>query len=323
MRHTGFVTVAAIVSGLLAACSREQSVLVTLGEEASRIDAITQILALGAFAILAIVVALLAAAIFSPEYRQLIAGERAILYGGVAFPVVVLTALLLFGVTTTAGLRQTDERAMRIHVEGKQWWWRVRYEGVAERAIESANEIRIPVGRTVEFVLSTGDVIHSFWVPNLAGKLDMIPGRTTRLQTVANLAGEMRGQCAEFCGGAHGLMSLRVVAMPADQFGQWVRSRISAVRDETTAGHKLFIAAGCGGCHTIDGTSAKGIIGPNLTDVGARRAIAAETLPMTRENLARWIAHSQSIKPENLMPEFNNLAEDELSLLSTYLEQLK
>lgn len=308
----------------LAACGREQSVLVPLGDEASRIGHLTQLLLFGGAAILALVVALLAAAVFLPDrYRKVLSGDSAILYGGVAFPAIVLTALLLFGVMTTAGLRQTHESAFRISVEGKQWWWRIRYEGIVERTIESANEIRIPVGQPVQFTLSTGDVIHSFWVPNLAGKLDMIPGRITKLQTVANVAGEMRGQCAEFCGGPHGLMSLRVIAMPPAEFAQWIRARAATVRDKASPGHNLFNAAGCGACHTIDGTLARGTIGPNLTDVGSRRAIAAETLPMSRDNLVRWITHNQSIKPENLMPQFSNLTEAELSLLSTYLEQLK
>jgi cytochrome c oxidase subunit 2 len=321
-RARSFVLCAAC---LAAGCGTEPSVLVAKGEEAERIEGLTHVLLLGGALILAIVVIVLAAAILLPDrHRQSLADERTIMVGGIAFPAVVMTALLAYGVSTTAGLRAETDPALRVFVEGKQWWWRVRYEGLGLDGVESANEIRLPVGRPVEFVLSSGDVVHSFWVPNLAGKLDMIPGRTTRLSTRATVSGEMRGQCAEFCGGPHGSMGLRVIAMPAVEFGEWATRRSRPLGTLVLSpGPDLFLAAGCGGCHTVKGTEARGTIGPNLTDFGARRAIAAETLSMSRENIANWIVHNQAIKPENIMPAFAHLSAAEVSLLAAYLEQLK
>jgi cytochrome c oxidase subunit 2 len=218
-------------------------------------------------------------------------------------------------------------KALQISVRGEQWWWRVVYANGAGRRIESANELRIPVGRPVELELTSADVIHSFWVPRLAGKLDMIPGRKTVLRLAATTPGTSRGQCAEYCGGAHALMSFYVVALPEPEFDTWLAHEGSpAARPENhdaRMGQLLFLSHGCGGCHTIRGTSAIGTIGPDLTHVGGRMSLAAATLPNTATAIARWIADNQHIKPQNRMPPFGIFSPSELALLSTYLAGLK
>ena len=308
------------MAAMLVGCGGEQSVLAPKGEGAHSIRVLAVVLFAGGAAVLVIVLAVTAAALWgSPSIRQALGAEKAIVIGGIAFPAVVLTALLIYGVLAMAPVR-AGESPVRIAVESQQWWWRVRYD-LDGTTFETANEIHIPVGRPVEFVLTSTDVIHSFWVPNLAGKIDMLPGRTTRLVALATEAGIMRGQCAEFCGGPHGLMSLRVVAMNEGDFAAWAAQ--SRTRDTSGEGYRLFMAAGCGGCHAIDGTDAKGRIGPDLTGVGGRAMLAAETLPVTRENMAQWIAFGKAIKPENRMPEFSHLTQGELTTLSDYLMRLK
>jgi cytochrome c oxidase subunit 2 len=214
--------------------------------------------------------------------------------------------------------------SVRIAVIGEQWWWRVVYVAPDGRRIESANEIRIPVGQPVALELTTADVIHSLWIPKLAGKLDMIPGRKNVLNVVANEPGISRGQCAEYCGGAHAMMSLYVVAMPENEFETWLAREASpALVAQSGAGQRLFFAGGCGACHAIRGTRAQGRIGPDLTHLGSRMSLAAATLPNRAEDIARWIRDSQHVKPENRMPPYGIFSADELAALAGYLADLK
>jgi cytochrome c oxidase subunit 2 len=221
----------------------------------------------------------------------------------------------------------SNEPSLRIAVDGRQWWWRVVYSDPNGNRIESANEIRIPVGQTVKLELTTSDVIHSFWVPRLAGKLDMIPGRKNVLTLVARESGVSRGQCAEYCGGAHALMSLYVVALPKMEFAAWLdheaKPAAPTTDPEARAGQMLFLSHGCGGCHTIRGTPAVGTIGPDLTHVGSRMSLGAAALPNDQASIARWITENQHIKPENRMPPFAIFNNKELSSLSLYLSGLK
>jgi cytochrome c oxidase subunit 2 len=203
----------------------------------------------------------------------------------------------------------------------------VSYAGADGRSVASANEIRIPAGRAVDFTLRSADVIHSFWVPSLGGKVDMIPGRTTHLRLGADRPGVFRGQCAEYCGGPHALMALEVVAMPAPEFDAWLaaqaRPAAEPATDEARRGRALFRAAGCGGCHAIRGTEAEGTLGPDLTHLGGRRSVGVDTLPMNPANLAQFIADGQHIKPGNRMPPFRIFTAEELNALATYLVGLK
>jgi cytochrome c oxidase subunit 2 len=314
----------------LGGCFGAQSVLAPIGPEAARIWQLGLLMLVGAALILLIVCAATWIAIRgSDRARRRLASDRTIVAGGIAFPVVTLTALLAYGVWVMRANLAPAATApqLRIEVVGESWWWRIAYRDRRGARIADANEIRIPVGREIEFVLTTADVIHSFWVPSLGGKLDMIPGRQNSLRLRADQPGVYRGQCAEYCGGAHARMSLEVRAMPAAEFDAWLEAASGPARepaDETARrGRELFLAAGCGSCHAVRGTPAEGAIGPDLTIVGARRFIGAATLPTTPAHLAQFITDSQHLKPGNRMPPFRVFTPDELDAVALYLAGLK
>jgi cytochrome c oxidase subunit II len=316
------------IASCIAACKENHSVLTPHGPVAEQIAALTWLLLGMAAAVAAIVAVTLWLALRGPEYcRNAIAQTRAVVAGGVIFPVIVLSILLFAGVQLSATLSTVEPRnAIRIEVTGEQWWWRVRYGASEERIVESANEVRIPVGQDIVFQLKSADVIHSFWIPSLAGKVDMIPGRSTSLRLAASMPGIYRGICAEYCGGAHAFMALDVIAMPEPEYQAWLQRAATAQAPSTDAsrrGETLFARSGCGGCHAIGGTAAKGTIGPNLTTLGARRSVAAGLLPMNEDSLARFIADGQHLKPGNKMPPFRIFSEGELRALTAYLVELK
>lgn len=319
----------AALTATLAGCAGPQSALAPLGAEAGRVAILFWFLTALSGIIFAGVMALTAVALFAgPVWRRRIADHRLVIGGGIVFPVVVLTGLLIYGLAVLqAGSARTGAAATRITVTGEQWWWRVAYDGPGGGRIVSANELRLPVGQPVEIALETADVIHSFWVPTIAGKLDMIPGRTNVLTVTATQPGISRGQCAEYCGGAHALMAFYVIAMPEEEFQAWLVEESAPAREPETGreirGLEIFLANGCGGCHSVRGTPANGVIGPDLTHVGSRMSLAAATLPNDAEAFARWIADNQHIKPENLMPPFQHFEETDLEALSVYLEGLK
>lgn len=314
----------------VAGCNEQQSVLKAVSPEADQLLLLWWILFWGSTAILLLVILFAGLAVFArPSHRHWLSRETTVVVGGVAFPIVTLTLLLIYGLTLTSadGRAGQSSDPLRITVVGEQWWWRVVYADDRAQSFESANELRIPVGRPVELSLAAADVIHSFWVPNLAGKLDMIPGRTNVLRLSASAPGISRGQCAEYCGGPHAMMAFYVVALPPDEFEQWraqAASPASLPHDEQARhGQQLFLSSGCGGCHTIRGTAANGRIGPDLTHVGSRHSLAAGILPNDAATIARWIKNNQHIKPENRMPPYEIFSEGELLALSTYLAALK
>jgi cytochrome c oxidase subunit 2 len=193
--------------------------------------------------------------------------------------------------------------------------------------VATANEIHIPVGQTVDIALTSDNVIHSFWVPELAGKLDTIPGQVNHLRLKATRAGVYRGECAEFCGIQHANMNFSVIAQAPADFDLWLSRRTSGAgiapsSDAAEAGELVFMREACAGCHTIRGTGAVGTVGPDLTDFGSRASIGSGTVPNTADNLARWITDSQTIKPGNLMPPLT-LSPSDVNALVTYLEGLK
>jgi cytochrome c oxidase subunit 2 len=250
-----------------------------------------------------------------------------IIAGGAVIPTVVLGALLAFGLAMLPDLvAPAPEGSLRILVTGEQWWWRVRYQGANGQPVELANEIRLPVGEPVEFQLGGADVIHSFWVPSLAGKIDMIPGRTTRLPVRPTRTGVFRGACAEFCGTAHALMNFYVSVVPKDEFARWLEHQsqpAAPAAQATSRGQELFLASGCPACHTIRGTPAVGVIGPDLTHVGSRLSLAAGTLPNERGAFRRWIARTAEMKPGVHMPPFGMLPGADLDALAEYLDGLQ
>lgn len=300
------------------------------GPFAAPISTLSAVLfAMGAAVLLIVTVALVVAVWGGPRWKARLGGERIIWIGGLAFPIVVLSAVLVYGLTVTGRITpDPDPDAQRVRVTGEMWWWRVAYlDADGREVLQDANEVHIPTGQPVVFELESADVIHSFWVPNLGGKVDMIPGRTNRLRLTAGEAGISRGQCAEYCGGAHALMSFFVVALPPEEYRIWRQREAQPARppsDEArAAGLELFLAGGCGACHAIRGTEARGTIGPDLTHLGSRHSLAAGTLRNDRASIARWIAESQHVKPENLMPPYGIFTDAERDLIATYLAGLE
>lgn len=319
----------AAVAPVLSACTERQSVMAAHGPEAERIALLAMVVFAGAAVVMAVVLAALWLALRgSARQRAALAGERAVRIGGIAFPVMTLTVLLGYGLwLMRESLAVEAAPALRIEVTGEQWWWRLGYRDSQGKAFAEANEIRIPVGVEVELELRSADVIHSFWVPSLGGKLDMIPGRTNRLRLKAERPGVYRGQCAEYCGGPHALMALEIVALPQAEFDAWLAAGLRpaevASGEAERSGAEMFLAAGCGGCHAVRGTAAEGMIGPDLSRVGGRRFLAAATIPTSRENLARFIADGQALKPGNPMPPFRIFTPAELDALAAYLASLR
>jgi cytochrome c oxidase subunit II len=251
---------------------------------------------------------------------------RLVLVLGAATTVIVLSLSFV----SYAGQRTIfakDENALRLKIVGHQWWWEVRYEADnPHQSFVTANEIRIPTGQPVKVELESADVIHSFWVPSLTGKMDLITGQKNELQFTAKNAGVYRGQCAEFCGLQHAHMAFAVIALPPDEFERWRdhqnRSADSPVDPLGKQGEALFRARGCALCHNISGTLAGGQLGPDLTHIGSRTTIAAGTLPNNPATMGAWISDPQHVKPGNLMPKMP-LQSHELIAILHYLEQLK
>ncbi len=243
--------------------------------------------------------------------------------------VLILLLLLVVSVSTGKAISELGNKQTGLVVEltGNQWWWYVRYlNDDASRIVVTANEIHIPVGRPVMIRETSNDVIHSFWVPNLHGKRDLIPSRVTTEWIQADYPGRFRGQCAEFCGLQHAHMALWVVAEPEAQFEAWMdhqRQPGAAPSDPDRArGQEIFLNHACVLCHTIAGTPAAGSVGPDLTHVGSRLTLAAGTLANTKGNLAGWITDPQTVKPGNHMATVP-LRSEEVQPLVDYLESLQ
>jgi cytochrome c oxidase subunit 2 len=290
---------------------------------------LTWVLTVGATLIMLLVIGLTVYALLAPQHhRRWLAGASAIVIGGIVFPVGTLSALLIYELVVADDLMAAVAEPLRIEVTGEQWWWRVRYLDPGGTArFETANEMHIPVGQPVEFVLKTRDVIHSFWVPALGGKVDMIPGRTNRMRATAEREGVFRGQCAEYCGGPHAMMAFYVVARQPQEFEAWVQRQRAPARAPDDAwlagGQALFMSSGCIACHAIRGTAAMSSNGPDLTHVGSRLSLAAGNFPNHQGTLAGWIADSKGLKPGNHMPSFPVFLGAELRALAGYLESLQ
>jgi cytochrome c oxidase subunit 2 len=313
----------------VAACEGPQSVLEPYGPQARELAQLWWIMAAGAVVIwLFVVGCAIYATRIRPAVHENFAGTAFIVGGGVVLPVVVLSALLTYSFLLAREPVATPGDRLRIEVIGKQWWWEVRYlPPGADEPVIGANEVRLPAGQPVEVSLRATDVIHSFWIPNLAGKTDMIPGSVNRMVIQADAPGEFRGQCAEYCGGPHALMAFYAVAMAPDDFAAWLEREARPARTPEepflVEGRELFLASGCGACHTIRGIAAEGQLGPDLTHVGGRRSLAAGILPNNVGTIAGWIADSQRIKPNNKMPAFNTFSGEELRALAAYLASLQ
>lgn len=254
-------------------------------------------------------------------------GHRRLEIAWTIAPIVVLAIVAVFMIQTMAEIGvstpQAGQPSMRVVAKGYQWWWEYRYPRDGADDVVVANELHIPVGVPVELDLESGDVIHSFWVPDLNGKTDMIPGRTNTLRLYASRAGTYDGQCAEFCGVEHAWMRISVVAEAQADFDRWLAAQgAGAGAGSGSAGERVFTGNLCASCHTIRGTAAAGAAGPDLTHVGSRAWLAAGVLRNTPQNMRAWLADPQHYKPGAFMPKVP-LSGADLDALVTYLEGLK
>jgi cytochrome c oxidase subunit II len=331
------LALAAAGPAALAACEGRQSVLDPAGPQALHLFNLGNFLYVTAAVVFVLVMAALGVALvrgrrrggpdISEEAEQ---RARRVVGGAVGVTLAVLLVFLVVSFLTGRAYAVTpvSGRPLQISVVGHQWWWEVQYaDSVNSRSLTTANEIHLPVGRTVILKMTSHDVIHSFWVPNLAGKKDLVPGYSTTTWLRADRPGIYRGQCAEFCGHQHALMGLLVIAEPPAQFARWYDAQLADAMPPTdtvaSTGKNVFLGAhGCVLCHTVRGTAAGGTVGPDLTHLASRRTLAAATVPNTRGWLGGWVMDPQGIKPGAKMPP-NDMRPDELQALLTYLQSLR
>jgi cytochrome c oxidase subunit 2 len=259
-------------------------------------------------------------------------GINWLVIGGFTIPAIILAVMFVYSENTMSAFPMGDGEmnptAPMIRVIGHQWWWEVHYlVGGLDEHVTTANEIHMPAGQKVDIELRSRDVIHSFWIPELHGKVDLIPGLVNRIRLQSDRPQTYRGECAEYCGPQHAHMILYLSADTPQDFQQWLeRERQPAhppVGADAVRGQELFMGAACVLCHTIRGTDAHGLVGPDLTHVGSRHWIAGNQLVNDTANLAAWVTHAQSLKPFSQMPNVTAFTGDELRDVVTYLKQLK
>lgn len=340
-----------ILSGaLLTACSGTQSVLGPAGPQSERISELWWLFFYVSAVVLALVLIFLLLAVRRGRRRRDETDDDAPEVEGnegaspdaarerrfmttvtVATAITVVTLLVLtfasFSVGRSLTSSMSDKKAVTIEVTGQQWWWQVRYvDADPSKIFYTANEIHIPVGQPVTLKLKSTDVIHSFWVPNLMGKKDLVPGHDSTIWLQADKSGLFRGQCAEYCGLQHAHMAFWVIAETPEKFQAWLaqqrQSASEPATDSERRGQQTFLSAPCIMCHTIQGTPAGATIGPNLTHIASRATLAAGTLPNTRGHLSGWIVDPQAIKPGTRMPP-NSISAQDLQALLDYLQSLK
>lgn len=322
----------------LAGCEGIQSVLDPAGYKAARIaDLWWLMFALGS-AVWLLVVGLAVYVFFlqrgqprhGPMDRQTEGDARRARWviGGVAASLLILVVVFVASLLTGRSIQaMAVAKPLTIEVIGHQWWWEVKYQDpIPARRFETANELRIPAGVPVRIQLRSQDVIHSFWVPNLTGKTDLVPGRTNTLWMRGDQPGVYRGQCAEFCGMQHAKMAFTVVVHPREEYERWAARQLTPARRPVTpvqqAGEAVFLDRGCVLCHAVRGTPANADVGPDLTHLASRLTLAAGILPNTKGHLGGWIANPQVIKPGNRMPRVP-LEGEELQALLAYLQTLE
>lgn len=260
----------------------------------------------------------------SPRPKE-VHGHTVLEIGWTLAPALILVAIAIPTIQTIFVVdRPTDDpNALVIEAIGRQWWWEFRYP---ELGIVTANEAHIPVGRTIDLRLRSGDVLHSFWVPKLGGKRDLIPGRENHLWFTADSTGVYWGQCAEYCGTAHAWMGMRMIADTPADFDAWVAAEsadaVALTQPAERAGQGVFMSNACVSCHAIRGTQAAGVFGPDLTHFGSRLTLGAGMLENTEANLIRWLDSTQHVKPGSLMPEVQ-LTDQQVAQLTAYLRALR
>ena len=266
-------------------------------------------------------------------------GEIWIAIGGMAVPFIVLTVLFVLGLNLLSDfpihgmkgpMSVSAEEAMKpdIRITGHQWWWQIDYlNDDPSKQFTTANELHLPVGRPVYIEVETADVMHSLWIPALHGKVDLIPGLKNYILIEASQPGDYQGQCAEFCGAQHAHMRMLAVAQEPKDFAAWEADQLKPASDPSTpqevAGQQLFVSGPCSMCHTVRGTTAGGRVAPDLTHIGSRQTIAADSFPNNNGYLEGWITHAQSLKPDCLMPNLTQFTGPQLQDLVAYLRQLQ
>jgi cytochrome c oxidase subunit 2 len=326
---------------VLAGCSYgNQDILNSAGIQARRIESLWWLLFWVTLVIFVLVIGFLSRTVLwthdaallaekpAPQEQTREQGLRVGVFIAVAITVVILFVLLVASISTGKAMASLQSKTpLTLEVTGHQWWWEVRYpDQVSSNIVVTANEIHIPVGTPVVLNSTSQDVIHSFWAPNVQGKRDLIPGRSTAIWFEADREGVFRGQCAEFCGHQHAHMAFLLIAESPEKFQAWLQhQRQSAVQpSEPVAlhGQQVFLSSSCVMCHSIRGTDAGAKNGPDLTHLASRGTLAAATIPNNPGYLAGWILDSQHIKPGNHMPP-NNLPSEDLQALLAYLESLQ
>jgi len=316
-----------VVGAVSAGCSSESpSTLSPEGPKASSVATSWWLLFGVAAFVCVVVIALAVLALFLRRRAKVHQGDAKgfVLTFGVVIPAVVFSATFALAVVNLdENASPGAEPAATVEVIGHQWWWEVKYDGTTA---VTANEIHVPVGRPVELRLESADVIHSFWVPELMPKMDLLPGRVNHTWVTADHAGTYRGQCAEYCGLQHAHMAFEVVAQPEADYRRWLSDQEADAPTPTSdlekRGEQVLTTASCATCHTVRGTSADGQVGPDLTHVGSRSRLAAGAIPNDVGHLSGWISNSQAVKPGNKMPP-QDLSPDDLRAVVAYLESLE
>lgn len=331
---------------MLSGCEDAQSVWNAHGPAARSIGVLSWVMTILFLAFILIMWVLFAIAFYKrrgtlAEHEPIDAdgGQIWIAIGGLAIPIVVLTALFVAGLSLMSNfpihgaskLRNSQTaQSMKpeIQIIGHQWWWEIHYlNDDPSKGFITANELHLPVGRPVNIEVETADVMHSFWIPALNGKIDMVPSQPNYIRMIASRPGVYQGQCAEFCGDEHARMRLIAVAQPPAAYSEWLAAQLKpgAQPDtpEAKAGEQIFVSGPCSLCHTVRGTIAGGRVAPDLTHIGSREMIAANVFPNNDAYLEAWITHAQSLKPDALMPDLPDFSGEQLSDLVAYLRQLK
>ena len=333
LKYGKYTIIVFLLGALLTGCTASPSVLSPHAGEAARVASLTWFM----FAIAGIVLVIVSALLWmvfqrsrNPQNDENLYGNdrsllRNVVLGGGVAPLVVLLIVMGVGIGVENSVSAAGpEGNVDIEVIGHQWWWEVHY---SNQDFYTANEIHIPAGKQVTLHLTSADVIHSFWVPELHGKIDMIPGQTNTITIKADQVGSYRGQCAEYCGTQHAHMAFLVIAENTADFEAWLKDQSTpavepAVGSLEQKGQQAFLGSACVYCHNIAGTNASGHVGPDLTHLASRQTIGSGILPNTPGNLAGWIINSQNIKPGNHMPPMD-LNGDQVQALLAYLATLK
>jgi cytochrome c oxidase subunit II len=325
---------------LLGCGTPQQSALDAAGTQAARIERLWWATFIVLTAVFVLVVAFIAGSVRRgrggseavPE-REVVSAERDRKMSRVVLVLVALVVIVEFAFLVGSAFSTSIDRSpqsknpIEVQVVAHQWWWEFRYSSPnPSQMLLTANELHLPAGVPVLIKTSSADVVHSFWVPNIAGKRDLIPGYQTAFWIQAEKEGVYRGQCAEFCGHQHAHMSLHVVVEPLEKFNGWLDAQRKPAADpgseQARRGQQTFLASPCVTCHTVRGHEAAATVGPDLTHLGSRQYIAAGTLSNNREHLLRWVGDAQSVKPGTRMPTMA-LPQNELEDIVMYLESLK